>query len=286
MKKFLFLCATYLLGATVVEAQELNDNYRLKTIIPVAGRQGIAADEDFYYVSSSTGLFKYKKTGELVLENIEPFTGLELEVNHFGDIDVWNGEIFTGIEFFIDGVGKNIQIGVYDAATLQYKYAIPFDASSGQVEVSGITVDRGRNEVWMSDWVNGEWLYRYDLKTKKYIDKLHLRPAPQRVQGIYYVDGKLLISADDGDADFNETDNIYIVDANDHNKTTAYITLFKEMKDFKRAGEIEGLSIDPENDDLLVLTNRGSRIILGMVKGFYPGYEREISEVYVYEKVE
>lgn len=286
MRKLLFLCALFVIGITVVQAQELGSNYRLKSIIPVAGRQGIAADENFYYVSSSTGLFKYDKTGELVAENLTPFTELELEVNHFGDIDVWNGEIFTGIEYFIDGKGKNIQIGVYDAKTLEYKYAIPFDESSGQVEVSGITVDRDRGEVWMSDWVNGEWLYRYDLKTQKYINKLHLRPTPQRQQGIYYIDGKLLISADDGDADFHETDNIYIVDANDHNETSAYVSLFKEMKDFKRAGEIEGLSIDPENNDLLVLTNRGSRIILGMVKGFYPGYDKEISEVYVYEKIE
>jgi hypothetical protein len=27
---------------------------------------------------------------------------------------------------------------------------------------------------------------------------------------------------------------------------------------------------------------RGKRIVLGMPKGFYPGYDREISEVYVF----
>ena len=36
---------------------------------------------------------------------------------------------------------------------------------------------------------------------------------------------------------------------------------------------------------LLVLSNRGSRIVLGMVRGFYPGYDSELHEVYVYEKV-
>ena len=42
---------------------------------------------------------------------------------------------------------------------------------------------------------------------------------------------------------------------------------------------------DPATDDLLVLANRGARIVLGMPRGFYPGYDREIHEIYVYEKV-
>lgn len=57
------------------------------------------------------------------------------------------------------------------------------------------------------------------------------------------------------------------------------------MDDFLRAGEIEGLTIDPVTGELLVLANRGSRIELGMVKGFYPGYDKELHEVYIYEKV-
>ena len=39
---------------------------------------------------------------------------------------------------------------------------------------------------------------------------------------------------------------------------------FREMSDFARAGEIEGVAIDPSNGDLLVLNNRGTRIVLGM----------------------
>lgn len=37
--------------------------------------------------------------------------------------------------------------------------------------------------------------------------------------------------------------------------------------------------------DLLVLANRGARIVLGMPRGFYPGYDGEVHEVYVFEKV-
>jgi len=41
--------------------------------------------------------------------------------------------------------------------------------------------------------------------------------------------------------------------------------------------------MDPVTDELLVLFNRGARITLGMPKGFYPEYDREIHEVYVYD---
>ena len=98
-------------------------------------------------------------------------------------------------------------------------------------------------------------------------------------------DGKSLISADDGDADLHETDNLYIADVSDPGKTAAYVRHYKEMKEFIRAGEIEGLSVDPVNDDLLVLMNRGSRIVLGMVKGLYEGYSEELHELYIYERV-
>lgn len=289
MKKLttLFALAAMLFSLSM-SAQSLapcGDSYRLKKILPVAGRQGIAVDRDYYYVSSSTALYKYDKEGNLVAKNEDPFKGLAKPANHFGDIDVHDGKIYTGIEWFIDGVGKDIQIAIYDAETLKYVKSINFDPESGQVEVCGLTVDPERNMAWMADWVNGTYIYRYDLTTGNYDGKVHLRPAPQYQQGIFYVDGKMLISADDGDADFHETDNIYVADVSNPGATAAYVKLFKEMKEFKRAGEIEGLSIDPTNDDFLVLMNRGSRIVLGMVKGFYPGYTEELHELYIYERV-
>ena len=272
-----------------LQAQSLapsGKDYQLKSVISVAGRQGIAADSTYYYVSSSTALFKYDKNGTLIKKNENPFQKLAKKANHFGDIDVHNGEIYTGIEWFVDGVGKDIQIAVYDAATLELKRSLNFDPASGQIEVSGITIDKQRNMAWMTDWVDGKYIYRYDLSTGRYAGKMHLQPVPQYQQGIFYADGKVLITADDGDADFHETDHIYIADVTDLGKTATGISLFKDCNEFIRAGEIEGLCIDPANDDLLVLSNRGSRILLGMVKGFYSGYDRELHELYIYERTD
>ena len=94
MKKLLILLAVCSLGMTV-SAQHLGTEYRLKKIIPVAGRQGIAIDDKYYYVSDTRVLYKYTKDGTLVMKNDKPFQKPEL-ANHFGDIDVWNGEIYTG----------------------------------------------------------------------------------------------------------------------------------------------------------------------------------------------
>lgn len=268
--------------ACLPDNEKLGGVFRLKEAFRVEGRQGVAADSMYYYISGSTALYKYDKQGKLLMKNEHPFEGLPLEANHIGDIDVWRGEIFAGVEHFIDGVGKNIQVAVYDAATLRWKRSMAWNPASGQVEVCGLAVDRERGEVWMADWVNGRYVYCYDIASGEYLRKAHLKPVPQWQQGIFVCEGRMLISSDDGDADIDEPDNLYIADLRD-NATESHVSLFREMSDFKRAGEIEGLAIDPSNGDLLVLANRGAKIVLGMPKGFYPGYDEEIHELYVYQ---
>lgn len=283
MKRIVLLLL--LLTAGSVSAQQLGAQYRLRRVIPVAGRQGVAADSAYYYISGSTALYKYDKAGRLVAVNEQPFEGLPLAADHIGDIDVWNGELYAGIETFADGRGDNIQVAVYDTDSLRWKRSIDWEPASGQVEVCGLAVDRDGETVWMADWVDGRYLYGYDRTTGRYLSKVHLRPVPQWQQGIFMVDGRMLISADDGDADLNEPDNLYVADLRDGH-TYAAVLPFRVMDDFRRAGEIEGLAVDPTTDELLVLANRGSRIVLGMVRGFYPGYDEELHELYIYEKVE
>ena len=48
------------------------------------------------------------------------------------------------------------------------------------------------------------------------------------------------------------------------------------------AGEVEGLCLSDNDKELSILMNRGRRIINGIPKEFYPGYDREIHEVYIY----
>ena len=256
-------------------------DYELVRVIEVAGRQGVATDGERYYVSGSTAFYVYSKDGELLASNEEPFVDLEKPANHIGDISVHDGELFAGVEWFVDGRGQDIQIAVYDAATLRYKKSISWDPGSGQVEVSGLAVDAANGVVWMTDWVDGRYIYRYDMATESYAGKLHLRPVPQWQQGIAAFDGSLYITADDGDAEDDEVDNLWRVQA-EPTATAAYVTHEKAFVEFRRVGEIEGIDFDPEAGEMVVLANRGKRIVLGMPTGLYPGYDREIHELYVY----
>ena len=111
--------------------------YELISSVEVNGRQGVCSEGDYYWVSGSTTLAKYDKDWKLIKTNDDPFKGYTLEVNHIADIDVYNNELYIGAEYFMDGVGKNIQIAVYDADTLELKRTFPFEAESGQLECSG-----------------------------------------------------------------------------------------------------------------------------------------------------
>ena len=261
-------------------------DYRLKEVHEVRGRQGIAVLKNGFIVSGSTTLTRYDAQWNVCCENAAPFAvGFSQEVNHIGDIDVFDGEVFCGAELFLDGVASNIQIAVFDAQTLQFKRAFPFAPESGQTECSGITVNPDDRTLWMSSWANGDsgrYLYQYDLDTGAYLRKVHLHAVPQWIQGVAYHDGAFYLTADDGDADDDEPDHIYRAEITP-GATHCRVTEEKTLDDVIKQGEIEGLAFAHDPARLLVLYNRGAHIVQGMPLDFYDGYDREIHEVFVYE---
>ena len=224
--------------------------YKLAETHPVGGRQGICTEGGYYWVSGSGKLEKYDSNWKLIAENTDPFAGYSLEVNHIGDIDVYNNELYLGVEYFMDGEGKNIQVAVYDG-----------------------------------DTESSEYLYMYDLDTGDYKGKLKMQSAPKWIQGVAYHEGKLYVTCDDGNADDNAPDHMYRIDISE-NRKTGQVSTEKVFDDVIRQGEIEGLSFCRESGKLLLLYNRGARIVAGMPSGFYEGYEEEIHEVFVYDITE
>jgi len=279
------LLCSYVNAADSPDQSKSLRKYVLKDVHQVNGRQGICTDGEYYWVSGSTTLTKYDKDWNVIHENTDPFQGYELEVNHIGDIDVCNNELYLGVEYFMDGESKNIQVAVYDGDTLELKRVFPFRADTGQIECSGIAVDPDSRTVYMTSWADDEssnYLYMYHLDTGDYKGKLNMQPAPKWLQGIAYYEGSLYVNADDGDADQDEPDHMYRIDTDDL-KETGDVFLEKTFDDVTRQGEIEGLSFDAVNKEYLLLYNRGARIIAGMPSGFYDGYTEEIHEVFVYD---
>lgn len=260
-------------------------DYSLKEAHQVNGRQGICTDGQYYWVSGSTTLTKYDENWNVVAENTDPFKGYELEVNHIGDIDVYENELYLSVEYFMDGEGKNIQVAVYDGDTLELKRVFPFSSKTGQLECSGIAVDPDNRIVYMTSWIDdpsGEYLYMYDLDTGDFKGKLEMDPAPKWLQGIAYYDGSLYLTSDDGNADHDEPDSLYRIDIV-KGSAKGKVVLENTFDDVIMQGEIEGLNFDAGKNRFLLLYNRGAKIVLGMPKGFYEGYTEEIHEVFVYD---
>ena len=260
-------------------------SYALDSAHEVDGRQGIAWENGLYYVSGSTSLSVYDAEWNLIKAETEPFGEFEAEVNHIGDIDVYNGEIYAGVEYFMDGSASNIQMAVYDAETLGLVRTYLFDPKSGQTEVSGIAVDPDHGSMWMCSWAedeSGSFLYRYDLESGDYVGKVRMEAPPEFIQGIAYLDGWIYITADDGSADDDEPDHVYKCRVDLKRDEFAVITE-KTLDDVTRQGEIEGISFDKEKKQMLISYNRGAIIVKGMPKGFYDGYDSEIHEIFMFD---
>ena len=276
---FMLLFVTFLVGCNNEKNTLLT--YSLNSIHQVNGRQGICTDGNYYWVSGSTTLTKYDKEWNVIKENKDPFKGYELEVNHIGDIDIYNNELYLGVEYFEDGIGKNIQVAVYDGDTLELKRVFKFNSETGQLECSGIAVDPEHGYVYMVSWIDDEssnFIYKYDLNTEKYLGKILMDNPPKWIQGIAYNKNYLYVTSDDGDASKDEPDNMYKIEINEKE---GIVTLEKTFDDVTKQGEIEGLSFN--NNELLLLYNRGAIIVKGMPKGFYDGYTEEIHEVFIYD---
>ena len=260
--------------------------YTLVDSHAVDGRQGIAWEDGSRYVSGSATLTRYDAGWNPVATARDPFSGFADAVNHIGDIDVYGGEVYAGVEYFMDGEARSIQIAVYDARRLELTRTYAFEPASGQTEVSGIAVDPDSGSIWLCSWADGEsgrYLYRYDLKSGAYLGKHHLQPAPQWIQGIAYDGGCIYMTADDGTAGLGEPDHVYRCRV-DVSCTAWPVLPERTLDDVTLQGEVEGISFDREADRMLISYNRGAQIVLGMPKGFYQGYDRELHEVFEYDR--
>lgn len=68
-----FMIVGIVCGVGNLKGSIIGDEYRLKKVVEVPGRQGIAADSVFYYVSDTKAIYKYDKNWHLINVNRQPF---------------------------------------------------------------------------------------------------------------------------------------------------------------------------------------------------------------------
>ena len=83
----------------------------------------MCAENGFYWVSGSTTLAKYDRDWNLLAKNTDPFKGYETEVNHIGDIDVYE----NGVPVLAEDILEKL----HDPA-----------AVCAMLELAGLTVER------------------------------------------------------------------------------------------------------------------------------------------------
>ena len=96
-KKIEVIVGLSLLGLALVGCGKESS---LKEYHEVDGRQGVACGEDGYFISGSTTLSYYDGDWNFINTNDHPFDDFTYEVNHIGDIDYYNGNVYAGVEYF------------------------------------------------------------------------------------------------------------------------------------------------------------------------------------------
>lgn len=267
--------------------------YKYLTTKPVDGRQGIAWARGDYYISGNQTISHYDRNWDLVATCVKPFKDIDVKVNHISDIDIYQGEIYAGVELFKTTYALNFMIAVYDAETFELKRTYPIARGSGLREISGITVDYDTKSIWVSSWVNertGEFVYRYDLETGDYIERKHIKNHVPYIQGVAYYNGSLYFSADDGDAALGEPDHLYRCPV-DLSLKEFTLVCEKKFDYVMYQGEIEGLDFDPQYNRLLLCYNRGVLIPEGYLFEVEPERDEDgnilpMTEEYYYEELE
>jgi hypothetical protein len=168
----------------------------------LACHQGYATDGTNHFIFDTTRIFKRANDDNwtVLRANIQPFIGLTNLVTHLGDGDYYDGKLYVVGEVW-RGCGNvsNQSILVFDANTLERLDVI--SVSNQNHEVSGLVVvpEHGKNGViYVTSFCDGTKIFRYDLKTFKFLGARVLQPAIPQIQGITYHSNVFYLSSDLG----------------------------------------------------------------------------------------
>lgn len=207
MRRRLALAALALLSAAPAQAASPKATWRQVGIQKFSGldaelrSQGIASDGHSLFFSYQLGLMRTAAGDPLALQAISPYA-IPLDMvlagsNHIGDLDYYDGKLYTAIE---DGDGyKRPYIALYDAKTLAYtgeRHLLPRELLTEGVP--WVAVDPGRGYAYTAEWNNTRVLDVLSLKDLHVVRVVKLSSVLGRIQGAKMLDGRLYAAEDNG----------------------------------------------------------------------------------------
>jgi len=163
-------------------------------------QQGYAWDGTNHYLIDSAQIFKRANDSNwtVLASNTNVFSGLP-GLNHMGDGDYYNGELYIPCEFWL-GACTNVSdqsIVTFDAAKLQPLKV--YDVSADNHEMSGLCIvpsDGSNGVIYVTAYCDGSQVWRYDLATMKLLGTIPLSQTLYCLRGIAWHDGTFYLAED------------------------------------------------------------------------------------------
>jgi hypothetical protein len=170
--------------------------------------QGYAWDGTNHYSFDNQAIYVWRDDANWtsVSSNLSVFATAPPGLNHLGDGDYYNGQLYLVAENW-GGCGNytNQSLLTFDAATLQLLSV--HNVAADDHEVSGLAVvpsDGPNGTIYVTSYCDGSKIWEYDLSTFALIGTLALNQSIPAIQGITWANGLFYISQDYG--------NIYSLD--------------------------------------------------------------------------
>lgn len=229
-------------GVADLEMSIEQDAVRMGVSPVVHAHQGVATDDDNFYLFHTTWIARYDRSWRLTGLTTTATADLPSLVRpHLGDGCYYNGKLYVPAENW--PYPSSPYILVFDAKTLERLDAISIDTTEEVACVTIVPTEGSNGVLYVGSYYDGDHLSRYDLADFSRLEDLRLSPAlPAGVQGLAFHDDAFYYAVGHRD----EVGYLYTV-ARDGTARLRFID--------RAGGTHEG--VDFLNDDMLWLVDNG-----------------------------
>lgn len=184
-------------GPSVVEHSLSHQT--LSTSPGLSSHQGIARDGTYYYSFDTNALKKWNTSWSSITTNTDPNGDVCATCNHVGDGDIYNGQIYIGVEKWNSCADTSAHnIAKFSTTDLSLTSTTDISTTLSGVTVAGVAVDAtaGANgTIYIVDYCNSSYIYRLDLSDYSDLGAITLSSSISNMQGIDVKGNQLYVSS-------------------------------------------------------------------------------------------